>query len=290
MGLLIASFDKTKDIAKKVAKGLNAEYCEINVGKFPDSEFHLKLKKDPKNKTVVIMDSMVGDPNDEIIESILAAGIAKDFGAKKVILLATYFPYLRQDKHFAGFDSFSSKHIIKLFSEFDKILVLDPHLHRIKKMNQLSKKADNITTNKVVADYIRKKFKDNFEIIGPDGESEQWSAVIAKMLKKKVVILEKTRFDGRTIKQKEKNLGGAKSYILIDDIISTGKTLEGALEMAKKQGANKLVCIGIHGLLVEGADKRVIKHAQLITTNTIPSKYSKIDVSPAIIDALKKYK
>ncbi len=289
MSVLIAAFPETKEIAKKVATSLKAHYTEIFIEDFPDSEFHLKLKKNPRNKTVVIINSLSKEPDRKIIETLLAAGIAKDYKAKKIILVATYFPYLRQDKHFTKYESFSSKHILELFSIFDKVFILDPHLHRIKNLQQLSKKASHLSVNPVIAQYIKKRFKDNFLIVGPDEESAQWSQKIADMLGKKVVILEKTRFGAEKISQKEKPMEHAKNIIFIDDIISTGRTLEGALKMAKKQGAKKLVCIGIHGLLVKGADKRIKKYAELITTNTIPNKYAKIDVSPAIIEALRKY-
>ncbi len=289
MPVLIAAFPETKEIAKKVASSLKAQYTEIFVEDFPDSEFHLKLKKNPRNKTIVIINSLSKEPNQKIIETLLSAGVAKDYKAKKIILVATYFPYLRQDKHFKKYESFSSKHILKLFNIFDKILIIDPHLHRIKHLQKISKKAIHLSVNYIIADYIKKRFKNDFLIIGPDEESAQWSQKIANLLKKKVIILGKTRFSAEKIKQKSKPLGGAKNIIFIDDIISTGHTLEGALKMAKKQGAKKLICIGIHGLLVKGADKRIKKYAELITTNTIPNKYAKIDVSPLIIEALKKY-
>src|SRR3989338_7259161 len=285
--MLIAAFPEYKEIGKKVAKALKAEYTTIEVGNFPDSEFHLKLKKSPEHKEVVIINSLAIDPDKKIIETILSAGIARDYKAKRVILVATYLPYMRQDKHFSKYDSFSSKHILRLFSEFDKIIAIDPHLHRIKKLEILTKKATEITTNSLVADYIKKQFKGNFQIIGPDEESQQWSKAIAKILGKKVIIMKKTRFGDKKIKQKEEKLGKGE-MIIIDDIISTGKTLEGVLKMAKKQGAKKITCIGIHGVLAGNAAKLVTRHAKLITTNTIPSKYAKIDVSPIIIDKLKK--
>lgn len=285
--ILIAAFPEVKEIGKKVASALKAEYTEIYAKDFPDSEFHLMLKKNPKNKMVIIINSISKDPDEKIVETILAEGVARDYGAKKVILVATYLPYMRQDTHFMNYDSFSAKHILEIFSGFDKIIAVDPHLHRIKNMHYLSRKAESITVDDVIASYIKKNFKDNFEIIGPDSESQQWSAKIAKMLNRKVVIMSKTRFGDSKIKQKDTKLG-SKNYIIIDDIISTGKTLAGALQMAKKQGAKKLTCIGIHGLLVNGADKLIRKHASLITTNTIPNKYSKIDVSPAVIAKLKK--
>ncbi|MBX4212637.1 ribose-phosphate diphosphokinase [Candidatus Pacearchaeota archaeon] len=239
MSLVIAGFPETKDIAKHVARSLKAKYVPIKVEDFPDSEFHISLKNNPKNHTVVIINSLSGEPNRKIIETLLVAGVAKDYHAKKVILVATYLPYMRQDKHFFNYDSFSSLHILELFSSFDKIIAIDPHLHRIKNIRKLSSKAQSITTNNLIADYIRKRFKDDFTIVGPDAESAQWSQKIADMLNKKVVILEKTRFSSEHIKQKEKKLG--KNIIIIDDIISTGRTISGALKMAKKQGAKKII-------------------------------------------------
>ncbi len=286
--VIIAAFPNVAEIGRKVAKSLKAEFTEISVKKFPDSEFHLTLKKNPGNKTVVIINSFFHDPNSKLVETLLAGGVAKDYKANKIILFATYLPYMRQDTHFVNYDSFSAKHMLEVFADFDKIIAIDPHLHRIKNMHTLSAKAESITVDEIVADYIKRNFKGEYEIIGPDNESAQWSAKIAKMLKKKVVILDKTRIGDASIKQKKVNLDKNSNYILIDDIISTGKTLLGAFEMAEKQGAKKLVSIGIHGLFVNEADKLIAKHASIITTNTVPTKYSKIDISSAIVDRLRK--
>ena len=290
MSLLIATFPETKHIAHDVARSLKAKCTEIFVEDFPDSEFHLALKKDPKNKTVVIMGSLCNDPDNKLIESILAGGIAKDYGAKRVILMATYFPYLRQDRHFFKYDSFSSKHIMRLMINFDHIITIDPHLHRIKKMSGFSYKAQCISANKLIADYIKKRFKNNFTIVGPDEESAQWSRPIAKMLGQDVIVLKKTRFSSTRISVRQDEAHNyKKNVIIIDDIISTGRTLVGALKLAKKQGAQHLVCIGIHGLLVKGADSLITKHAELITSNTIPNRYADITVAPIIVEALRKY-
>lgn len=290
MTLLIATFPETRAIAKKVAKALRADYTEIFVEDFPDSEFHIALKKNPKNRKVVIMNSLARDPDRKLIETVLAGGIARDYKAKEVILMATYFPYLRQDKHFLNYDSFSSEHIMRLFANFDKIITIDPHLHRIHHMKDWLTKAESISAKELIVDYIKKRFKNNFEILGPDGESVQWNKPIADKLGKEVVVLNKTRFSGTKIKQQDFKDKLQTNVIMIDDIISTGKTLAGALTLAKKHGAKNLICIGIHGLLVGDAVKLITKHAELITTNTIINKYAKIDVSPIIIKALKRFK
>ncbi len=287
MSLLIAGFKESEELSRRVASKLGVKYSNIAVKDFPDSEFSMRMKDNPRNKSVAIISSMTKDPDEKIIGAILAAGIAKDYGAKRVILIATYFPYMRQDKHFLKYDSNSSKHIIKLFREFDDIFLLDPHLHRIKNVRKIISKAKKISAVKLIASFIADKYKDNFNIVGPDEESPQWSSAVAKMLGKRVIILQKRRITSRNVKIKEKQLG--KRVIIIDDIISTGKTIVETLKMAKRQGAEKITCIGIHGIFAEGADKLIRKYAKLITTNSIPNKYAKIDVSPVIADALKRY-
>src|SRR3989344_631421 len=225
MSVLIASFPETKALAQRVARAIKAEYTTIFVEDFPDSEFHLALRKNPKNKTVIIFGSLAKEPDNKLIETILAGGIARDYKAKRVILFATYFPYLRQDTHFFPYDSFSSKHILELFNHFEKVITIDPHLHRIKQMSGFSHRAESISVKELLADYIHKRFKKNFTILGPDEESEQWNRPIAKMLKKQVVVLKKTRFSSTHISVREETDDRfEKNVIVIDDIISTGKT------------------------------------------------------------------
>lgn len=291
MDILIAAFPEVEKIGRRVASLVKADYTTIDVRNFPDGEFHIALKKNPGKKKVVIISSIAKSPDEKIIESILVGGIAKDYGAREVVLVATYLPYMRQDKHFEEYDSFSAKHVAKLFREFDEIIAIDPHLHRIHSLKELYKGASSISANPLIADYIRKKYRDDFIIVGPDEESVQWSQKIANLLGKRVQILKKTRLGDRNVKTKKADLGSCKNIIIIDDIISTGRTIENAIRMAREQGAKNIVVIGIHGVFVGNAAMLIKKHrADLVTTNTIENPYAEIDVSPLIAESLKKLK
>src|SRR3989344_2238442 len=129
--MIIYGFPETKEIAKNVAHLLKAEFSLINPDAFPDGESHIRLEKNPSGKKVVIIHSLAHKPNEFLIQSILAGGAAKDHGAKKVILVATYFPYMRQDKNFENYDVASAHYLIPLLKNFDEVLAIDPHLHRI---------------------------------------------------------------------------------------------------------------------------------------------------------------
>lgn len=286
MKTLIATFPETKELAKKVASSLRAAYTEIIVKDFPDEESYIKFKTSPKGKRVVIFNSFARDQNDRLIESILAAGVCKDYKAKSVILAAPYFPYLRQDTRFAKFESASIKYIPKLTKIFNKILVVDPHLQRIKKLKQIGKNFKRLTATKQIAEYISKNFKDDFTIVGPDEESKQWAQTVASHLRKKAIILKKERKSWFRVKVQDKDLG--KKVIIIDDIIGTGNTILKTIKVARKHKASQIAVIGIHGVLVKNADKKISRKAKLITTNTIPNKFAKIDISKVFVEALRK--
>ena len=80
-----------------------------------------------------------------------------------------------------------------------------------------------------------------------------------------------------------------RDVILIDDIISSGGSLIKAAEVLNKKGVRKIYAMCAHALLIRDAAQK-IKSAgveDIISTNSVPSQYSKVDLSPEIALALK---
>jgi len=102
--------------------------------------------------------------------------------------------------------------------------------------------------------------------------------------------MEKKRYSARRVEvklNKEVDIKN-KNLIFIDDMISTGNTLIRAIAALRKLGARKVTCFAVHGILVENALEKLRKAgATVITTNTIPNKVAKIDVSDIIVDSLR---
>lgn len=287
---IIIGCSKSRELAKKIAKKLKVKYSELIVKKFPDNETYVRYKVDLRNKVVVLVQSFYGSVNDDLIETIFASYTAKDLGAKKVILVAPYFPYLRQDKRFTAGEAISIHIIGDLADHFwDEIYIIDPHLHREKTLSHIFKiKSRKLTANPLIVDYIKKKIK-NPVIIGPDWESYKWAQRIAEKIGCEFAIMEKKRYSARkvSVKLNKKVDIKSKNMIFIDDMISTGNTLLQAIKAMKKLGAKKVTCFAVHGILVENALEKLQKEgATVITTNTIPNKAAKIDVSGLIADKL----
>lgn len=293
--MIITTCGNSEKIAKKLAKELKAEFSPLTIASFPDGDLYLRFNTELKNKTLVIVQSFQPHPDMSLFDTIFAAETAKDLGAKKVILVAPYLAYMRQDKRFNPGEGISSKIMAKLLNHsIDKLITIDPHIHRYKSLKDIfTIPATKLTANHLIADYIKKHFHDEI-IIGPDWESFQWAEDIAKRIKVHATVLKKTRFSSRHVEVKMIHPIAIKdkNVVIVDDIISTGHTIAEAAKAAKKMGAKKIYAIGVHGLLVENAVAKLKKAgvSEVITTNCIEHPTNKIDITSVIFEELKKEK
>src|SRR3989338_7053740 len=258
--MIIISCSHGLHIARKIAAKLKKPYSALEVTHFPDSEIKLRFKVDVKNKDIVLVQSFYGNVNDCIIEALFAAETARDLGAKKITLAAPYFPYLRQDRRFNPGECISLRTIAKNIDEdFDKVIIMDPHLHREKTLKHIFKiSSKKLTAGPLIAGYIKKNIK-NALVIGPDVESYKWAEKTADMIGCESAILKKDRYGPRKVKvslNKKVDISH-KNLVIVDDMISTGHTLLETIKLLKKMGAKKITCVCVHGIFVENALKKL---------------------------------
>jgi len=276
-----------KHLGRSIARKIKGRYCELVVERFPDSELKVRLGCDVKGKRVIFVQSfyktLEGDINDKFVELLFAVYTAKELGARRVDLIAPYLAYLREDHRFEKGEAVSAKILVKLFKVFNKVYVVEPHLHRYKNFKELNfPNAVRVDLGEEFVEFIKKKIG-NCTLVGPDEESRQWVEPVAKKLKTDYFILKKKRFSSRNVKVKGKKIKNEK-IVIIDDIISTGNTL---IEASKLVRGKKVYFIAAHGLFAENALEKLKRVGKVIASNTIPSKVSKIDCVRAIVRKIK---
>ena len=198
---------------------------------------------------------------------------------------------MRQDKRFHKGEAVSQNIIAGLMDKyFDAIYMVDPHLHRKNKLEYIFKiKSKKLTANNLIANYI-KKYISSPIIIGPDEESYKWAKNVAELLGVESRILKKKRYSSYHVKVKlNKKIDlRNKNAVIVDDIISTGHTILETAKILKKLGARKIYCICVHGIFVDDALSKLRKAKIIVvSTNTIPNKVARIDVSGVIANSLK---
>lgn len=284
---IILSCSGANHIAKRIAKKANVQYGKVLTERFPDSELKVLLKGNVKNKRVYFVQSFYSgeksDVNDKLVEVLFAAQTAKKLGAKKVFLIAPYLAYLREDKRFEKGESVSARIIAKMFGIFERVYVVEPHLHRFKSFDEFFSNAVRIRLFEEIVKHVNKNVKGETVVVGPDVESEQWAIPVAEQFGFEHFILSKMRFGSRKVRVRGKKIK-AENVVIIDDIISTGRTL---LEAAKLVKAKRVYFIGMHGLFAEGAGKKLRKKGKVVVSNSIPSKFSKLDCASILARVVK---
>ncbi len=288
---LLIPMPGNESMAAELAGGLGAEIGHLEIRQFPDGETYLRFLTHPAGRKLAIVCTLAR-PNEKILPLIFSAATARELGAVNIGLVSPYLAYMRQDRRFEPGEAVTSRQVARLLSDaFDWLVTVDPHLHRYSSLNEIY----TIPTRVVhAAPLISQWIKTNVAnpiIIGPDSESEQWVAAVAKDANAPFTVLEKVRHGDRDVEIKVKNIDRLKDHtpVLVDDIISSGRTMIEAVRIIKAQGAIMPVCVAVHGLFADKADEFLARNGALvITTNTVLHPTNKIDVGSILTSAMRE--
>lgn len=277
------SFPGDEQLADRLTSRNKAVRGVMEVRRFPDGESYVRIDSDVCAKKVVLV-CRLEKPDEKIMSIYFFSQIAKSLNAATITLVVPYLPYMRQDKLFNEGEGITSVAFAQLLSSMvDEIVTIDPHLHRFHTLKELySITTIVITATKSIADWINENVNNPF-IIGPDNESEQWVKQVAQKCKAPYNFLNKTRHGDKCVEiviPEKPDLNG-KTPVLVDDIISSGKTMVEAVKQLKNTGIDAPLCIGVHGIFSGNAYEE-LKNAgasDVITTNTIQHPSNRIDIT-----------
>jgi len=247
--MTVLGFEDYREQGEALANTLERPFSVIDIHRFPDGESKVTLPTDLTGE--VILCRSLDHPNDKLVELLLAAKTARKQGAKTLTLVAPYLCYMRQDIAFHPGEAVSQQIIGRFLAElFERVITVDPHLHRIDRLEQAIPGRDAIAlgTAGLMGEFLATNTT-NPLLVGPDGESEQWVRAIAEPHHLDYTIATKERLGDRNVVTRLP----AHNYrqhevILVDDMISTGHTLINVARELKKQGAEVIHCLVTHAL------------------------------------------
>lgn len=292
MNTLIFAYPGNETITQTIAPQLNASVGDALFRSFPDQETYLQIKSNVKDKHVILVCSLF-HPNEKIIPVLFFARTAKDLGAKSVGLVSPYLSYMRQDKRFHPGESINSRLFGELISDyFDWIITIDPHLHRHNSLDEIySIKTAVLHSTDLIAAWILKHIKKPI-IVGPDIESKQWVSAVAEKANAPFLVLEKIRRSDHDVEISVPHVDQYLDHtpVLVDDIISTARTMIETVQHLHHAKMPLPICIGVHAVFAGLAYQDLLNAPidRIITCNTIIHESNGIDISPVLIDPIKK--
>jgi ribose-phosphate pyrophosphokinase len=277
-------------LAHSLAQALGGEIGQVDLREFPDGETYLRFADDISGRKIAIACTL-DHPNSKILPLLFAAATARELGADTIGLVAPYLAYMRQDRRFKTGEAVTSQQIAQLLSHaFNWLVTVDPHLHRYSSLSEIY----HIPTQVVhAAPLISEWIKENVVnplIIGPDSESEQWVSAVAKDAEAPYTVLQKVRRGDRDVEItiNDTELTHERTLVLVDDIISSGRTMLEAVRLIKERKRAPPICIAVHGLFADNCDQLLARAgARVVTCNTVPHSTNAIDVQRSLAETIK---
>jgi len=281
------------ELTYKVSQALNFPLASIGTKRFPDGEFYFKFEEEIAGEDLILVQSLYPPQDQHLLELFLMIHTAKDLGAKSITVFAPYLAYSRQDERYLDGECVSSHMVADALEKLGAgaLYTVDVHNERVLKGYRIP--AFNLTASGELAKYFAAKDLVDPVVVAPDDEE----AAIARVKNGAGVInvsydyfkKERDRHTGEIVTfEKKMNVKG-RDAIIIDDIISTGKTTANAVKALKGQGARR-VFVGVTHILPLGKALDIIKEAgadEVVGTDSTPSEVAKVSVAPIFSKALK---
>ena len=276
--------------AGRLAERLGVPAQEIAIHQFPDGE--MKVTVGDAAPTSIIYASL-DRPNDKLIAILFAAEALRRGGAKRLVLLAPYLCYMRQDAAFNPGEAISQRAIGRLLAAaFDRVVTVDAHLHRTADIKSVFPgiAADNLSAMPAIADALA-GIDPATVVAGPDEESRPWVRALAALLGLGHVVGRKTRHGDRSV---EIDFGGAISVtarpvLLVDDIVSSGGTLMTCARTLRAAGAAVIDAAITHALFPPDMTDEFVRAGirSIRSTSSVAHPTNAIPLDRVLADALR---
>ncbi len=279
--------------AQRLAARLGLGCEEIVLHRFPDGE--LRVAVGTAAETTVLHASL-DQPNDKLIALLFAAEALRRGGAKRLVLVAPYLCYMRQDAAFHSGEAISQRAVGRLLASIvDRIITVDAHLHRTAEIASVFPgiEAENLSAMPAIAEALAKTGVDPATVvIGPDAESEPWIRDLAGRLGLQHTVARKTRHGDRSvdIAFADPAMLSGRPALVVDDIVSSGGTLMVAARTLLAAGASRIDAIVTHALF---APETIATFAEaginsVRSTDSVPHPSNAIALDDILATALRR--
>jgi len=218
-------------------------------------------------------------------------------GARRLTAVIPYLGYARQDRR-TGRRSLGARVVARAISTagFDRVMLIDAHTPAIEGFFEMP--IDHLTAVPLLAAAVKPALADHPVVVAPDLGAVKLAREYARRLESPLALVHKTRLGGQEV-EAHGVIGNVanRTPLVVDDMLSTGGTVEAAVRALRSAGAVEPVTVVVtHPILVGRAREtlRDLRIARLVAGDTVaaePSQTPPIElasVAPLIATAIRR--
>ena len=287
-------------LAEEVANLLGTKLVPTTAYDFANGETFVRFEESVRGVDAFVIQSHPAPINHWLMEQLLMVDALKRASAKRITVVAPFFPYARQDKKHKGREPISARLVTDLFKVAGADRVMSVDLHSPQIQGFFDGPVDHLWGLPMLADYVKEKWgKDPLTVVSPDSGRVRVADIWADRLGAPLAIIHKRRDPNVPNKVSVHELVGeveGRTCVLVDDMIDTGGTIVAAAQALKANGAKRVIVAATHAVFSEQAVQRLSDDAidNVIVTNTLPippekefAKLTVLSIAPLISKAIR---
>ena len=297
--LMLFSGRAYPELAHEVADLMDVPIVPTRALTYANSEIYVRFEESVRGCDAFVIQSHTAPVNEWIMEQLIMVDALKRASAKRITVVAPFYPYARQDKKHLGREPISARLVADLYKAAgaDRIMSVDLHASQIQGF--FDGPVDHLWGLPVLSDYVKEKYDTSeMAIVSPDAGRVRLADLWTDYLGCSLAIIHKRR-DPNTANQVAVHevVGDVegKTCLLVDDMIDTAGTIAQAAQALLERGAKRVLAAATHPVFSGPAAQRLNASGleEIIVTNTLPIRTSEpisnltvLSIAPLIARAI----
>ncbi len=268
-------------LAADIAEELGTELVETEARTFANGEIYARFGESIRGSDVFLIQSHCSPINEWVMEQLIMVDAAKRASAKRITVVAPFYPYARQDKKGRGREPISARLIADLYKAAGADRIMSVDLHAAQIQGFFDGPVDHLFAMPVLLEHFRKSVDpETLTVVSPDMGRVRVADIWSDRLGAPLAIIHKRR-DPRVANQVSVHeiVGQVegRDCLLVDDLIDTGRTIVKAAEALKARGAKSVIVGATHAVFSDPAVEILQSDFidQVVVTDTLPIEESK---------------
>jgi len=274
--LVIVSGRAHPQLALDIAEELDSELVPTEARTFANGEIYARYGDSIRGADVFVIQSHTAPINEWIMEQLIMIDAAKRASAKRITVVAPFYPYGRQDKKGRGREPISARLVADLFHAAGANRIMSVDLHAAQIQGFFDGPVDHLFAMPVLLEHFKAKLDaDTLTVVSPDMGRVRVADIWSDKLGAPLAIIHKRR-DPLVPNQVSVHeiIGPVEGRVclIVDDMIDTGRTIVKAAEALKKNGAIGVVVAATHAVFSDPATEILQSEFidSVVVTDTLP--------------------
>jgi ribose-phosphate pyrophosphokinase len=271
--LSLLSGTANPDLASNISAELGLRLGERTLLPFPDGELQVELNQDVRGHDVYLIQSTSPPVEKHLLELVLLADACHRAGAARITGVVPYFGYARQDRRSNRRQALGARVVADMLqaTSLARLVVVDLHTAAIEGFFQMP--IEHVSAVPLLAQAIRPWIGERSIVAAPDLGAVKLAEQYARILELPLAVIHKTRVSGQevSVRQIVGNVG-ERTPVIVDDMLSTGGTIEAAVNALLAAGCRPDATVAVsHGLFVEHAEEILLPLpiGRIVTTDSV---------------------